>query len=65
MTIAERHRTTVPRWRRFLQAARATVAIWRRRRSTRAALRELEPHLLADIGKNEKEWRHECAKWFR
>jgi len=33
--------------------ARAFVAIWRRRMST-AALRELEPYLLADIGKTEK-----------
>jgi uncharacterized protein YjiS (DUF1127 family) len=31
---------------------------------TRAALRELEPHLLADIGKTEKERSAECAKWF-
>jgi uncharacterized protein YjiS (DUF1127 family) len=32
--------------------------------STRVALHELEPHLLADIGKTEKERRRECAKWF-
>jgi uncharacterized protein YjiS (DUF1127 family) len=44
--------------------ARAIVAIWRRRMSTRAALRELDGHLLADIGRTEKERRRECAKWF-
>jgi len=44
--------------------ARATVAIWRRRMSTRAVLRELDEHLLADIGRTEKERSAECAKWF-
>jgi uncharacterized protein YjiS (DUF1127 family) len=44
--------------------ARAIVAIWRRRMSTRAVLRELDAHLLADIGRTEKERSAECAKWF-
>jgi uncharacterized protein YjiS (DUF1127 family) len=44
--------------------ARAIVVIWRRRVSTRAALRELDPHFLADIGLIEDERRRECAKWF-
>jgi uncharacterized protein YjiS (DUF1127 family) len=64
MTIADRHRIAVPTSRRFLPVTRAIVAIWGRQMSTRAALRELEPHLLADIGKTEKERRRECAKWF-
>jgi uncharacterized protein YjiS (DUF1127 family) len=64
MTIAERHRIAVPRWLRIMPMARAIVAIWHRRVSTRATLRELEPHLLADIGKTKKERSAECAKWF-
>jgi uncharacterized protein YjiS (DUF1127 family) len=64
MTIAERHRIAVSRRRRFMPMARAFVAIWRTRMSTRAALRELDARLLADIGRTETERRRECAKWF-
>jgi uncharacterized protein YjiS (DUF1127 family) len=64
MTIAQQQLVAIRRRRRFMPMARAIVAIWRRRMSTRVALHELEPHLLADIGKTEKECRCECAKWF-
>jgi uncharacterized protein YjiS (DUF1127 family) len=64
MTIAQQHHVVI-RWRRrFMPMMRAIAAIWRRRMSTRAALRELEPHLLADIGKTQEERSAECAKWF-
>jgi uncharacterized protein YjiS (DUF1127 family) len=64
MTIAQQRQVAIRKRRRFMPMARAIVAIWRRRMSTRAALRELEPRLLADIGRTEKERRRECAKWF-
>jgi uncharacterized protein YjiS (DUF1127 family) len=64
MTIAQQRHVAIRRRRRFMPMAGAVVAIWRRRMSTRVALHELEPHLLADIGKTEKQRRRECAKWF-
>jgi uncharacterized protein YjiS (DUF1127 family) len=47
-----------------MPTARAIVAIWRRRMTTRAALRDLDAHFLPDIGLIEEERRRECAKWF-
>jgi len=64
MTIAQQQLVAIRRRRRLLPMARAIVAIWRRRMSTRTVLRELDAHLLADIGRTEKERRAECAKWF-
>ena len=42
----------------------ATLRVWIRHATTRQALRELDARLLADIGRTERERRHECAKWF-
>jgi uncharacterized protein YjiS (DUF1127 family) len=40
------------------------VRTWLQRMRTRAALRELDAHRLADIGRSEAERQRECAKWF-
>jgi uncharacterized protein YjiS (DUF1127 family) len=64
MTIAERQGIATRNRSRLLAMARASVAIWRRRMSTRAALRRLDAHFLPDVGLIEEERRRECAKWF-
>lgn len=38
--------------------------LWVRRWRTRRRLRDLSPHLLADVGLTEADRRQECAKWF-
>jgi uncharacterized protein YjiS (DUF1127 family) len=51
-------------WKPCLRAAIAQIRLWHRRLRTRHALRELEPHRLADIGLTEPDRRRECGKWF-
>ncbi|MCX7297362.1 MAG: DUF1127 domain-containing protein [Hyphomicrobiales bacterium] len=50
-------------WRRPFIAARALVALWLRRRRTRRHLRDLDAHLLSDIGIDEQARARECARW--
>ena len=40
------------------------IATWMQRMRTRAGLRELDAHQLADIGRSEEQRQYECAKWF-
>jgi uncharacterized protein YjiS (DUF1127 family) len=62
MTIAQQQNIVLSR-QRFMPAA-ATITLWLRRARTRADLRELDAHRLADIGVTEAERARECAKWF-
>ncbi|MCC7016467.1 MAG: DUF1127 domain-containing protein [Rhodospirillales bacterium] len=47
-----------------LESAVIMLGLWRRRHRTRRALREIDAHRLADIGRADAERRRECAKWF-
>jgi uncharacterized protein YjiS (DUF1127 family) len=60
------HRIAAPRWRLApgLATLRALLRRWHRRRATRAHLNDLAPHLLADIGLDERARARECARPF-
>ena len=47
-----------------VQVARSEAALWLQRARTRRQLQELEPRILADIGRTRAECRREAAKWF-
>ncbi|MFE1600044.1 DUF1127 domain-containing protein [Methylobacterium sp. ID0610] len=53
-----------PRAHRRMSRLAALLARWLRNHRTRLDLRDLPPHLLADIGLSEDEWRAECGRAF-